>query len=131
MHLVANVYLQKTLTNMLGAAANTWFDVYGAAFEPDNNVIDFDGATQFRIVWEYNYTASTGTHTVRWVNQANNAEVLYTSSTFTAVQDGTDTGWQALPAAFTGSVVKTIEWQARGTNTTDDPQARGFRIFLK
>jgi hypothetical protein len=115
---------------MLGVGANTWTDVYGAVGEPDNNLIDFENASQFRIVYTWDYVGS-GTQTLRFVNKANNAEVLYTSAGFTADQDPGDTGWVNLPAAFSGAVVKTIEWQAESTTALDDPVAKGFKIFLK
>ena len=114
---------------MNGAAANTYVDAYNAAFEPDYHVIDFTNATQFRIVFVFDRVGS-GTQQLRWVNQANNAEVLYESVAFTTDQDGVDTGWQSIPAAFS-AVTKTIELQARSSTAGDDPVAYGFRIFLK
>jgi uncharacterized membrane protein len=115
-----------TFTNI----GTSYVDVYSALFEPDNNVIDFTNATQFRILYEWDYVG-VGTQTVRWVNKANVAEVLWTSAGFTADQDPGDSGWQNLPAAFSGAVVKTIKMQAVSTTAADDPVAHGFRIFLK
>jgi hypothetical protein len=130
MHLVATVDRQKTMTNMNGAAASTYVDIYNAAFEPDNNLIDFEGATKFRIVFEFD-RVGTGTLQLRWVDKADNTNVLWESAAFTADQDPADTDWLDLPAAFNGAVVKTIEWQAKSTAANDDPVARAFRIFLK
>jgi hypothetical protein len=124
--MVADTETSHTFTN-IGTA---FVDVYSALFEPDNNVIDFEGATQFRILYEWDYIG-VGTQTVRWVNKNNTAEVLWTSAGFTADQDPGDSGWQALPAAFTGSIVKTIKMQGNSTTAADDPVAHGFRIFLK
>jgi hypothetical protein len=129
MQMVATTERQKTLTNMNGAAANTYVDVYGAAFEPDYHVIDFTNATQFRIVFVFDRVGG-GTQRLRWVNQADNTEVLYESAAFTTDQDGVDTGWQSIPAAFSAST-ETIEFQARSSTAADDPVAYGFRIFLK
>ena len=129
MQMVATTERQKTLTNMNGAGASTYGDVYNAAFEPDYHVIDFTNATQVRIVYVFD-RVGTGTQRLRWVNQADNTEVLYESASFTADQDGVDSGWQALPAGFAGTT-KTIEFQARSTVANDDPIAYGFRIFLK
>lgn len=129
MRLVATTERQKTMTNMNGGAANTYVDVYNAAFEPDYNVIDFTNATEFRIVFAFD-RVGTGTQRLRWVNQADNTEILYESVSFTTDQDGVDTGWQAIPAGFSAAT-KTIEFQARSTVAGDDPVAWGFRIFLK
>ena len=126
MKLVAVAELTKTMTN-IGTA---YVDIYGAAFEPDNNVIDFDNATQFRVVWMWAYVG-TGTQNVRLVDKADNTQVLWTSANISANQDGTDTGWINLPAGFSGSVVKTIEWQGKSTTAADDPVGRGFKIYLR
>jgi hypothetical protein len=128
LHLVASIDRQKTLTNMNGAAANTYGDIYNAAFEPDNNLIDFTNATQFRIVYEFDRVGG-GTINVRWADKYDNTNVLWESAGFTADQDPGDSGWQNLPAAFSGE--KTIEWQAKSTTAADDPVARAFRIYLK
>lgn len=130
MHEVVSASRQKNMTNMNGAAANVYVDVYNAAFEPDNTVIDFGGATQFRIIFEFD-RVGTGTQQVRWVDKADNTNVLWEPAGFTVDQDGTDSGWLDLPAAFSGSVTKTIEMQARSTVGSDDPVLYGFRIYLK
>jgi hypothetical protein len=64
------------------------------------------------------------------VDKADNTKILWESATFTADQDGTDSGWINLPVAFTSGEA-TIEWQAKSTVAGDDPVARGFRVYLK
>ena len=70
-----------------------------------------------------------GNQQVRWVNVADNTQVLYESSTFTADQDPGDSGWFNLPGAFTGLVA--IEWQGKSTTATDDPIAKGYAIYVR
>ena len=126
MHMVACAALSKTMTN-IGTA---YKDIYVSLTDlgNDKHVIDFEGATSVRIIFFWDYVG-VGTQQVRWVNQADNANVLFESATFTADQDPGDSGWVALPAWATG--VKTIEWQGKSTTAADDPVAKGFRIFLK
>ena len=127
-HLVAYAALSKTMTN-IGTA---YVDIYAALTDLGNDahLIDFEGATDFRIVYFWDYVG-TGTQQVRWVNKADNAEVLWEAAGFTADQNPGDSGWLALPAAFSGAVAKTIEQQGKSTTAADDPQPKGFRIFLR
>ena len=126
MHLVAYAALSKTMTN-IGTA---YKDIYVGLTDlgNDKQPIDFGGATSFRIVHFWDYIGA-GAQQVRWVDQANNANVLWESATFTADQDPGNSGWLALPAWATGD--KTIEWQGKSNTAADDPVAKGFRIFLK
>ena len=125
-HLVAYASLSKTMTN-IGTA---YKDIYVSLTDLGNDkfLIDFGGAASFRIVYFWDYVG-TGSQQVRWVDLANNANVLWEAAAFTADRDGTDSGWLTLPAWATGD--KTIEWQGKSTTAADDPVAKGFRIYLK
>ena len=126
-HLVAYAALSKAMTNI----GTTYKDIYVSLTDLGNDyhLIDFTGATSFRIVYFWDYVG-TGTQQVRWVDRANNANVLWETAGFTADQTPGDSGWLALPAPFTtGDFV--IEWQGKSTTAADDPVAKGFRIFLK
>ena len=126
MHMVAYAALSKTMTNI----GTSYVDIYAALSDlgNDRHLIDFSGATSFRIIYFWDYVGS-GSQQVRWVDKADNANVLWESATFTADQDPGDSGWTVLPAWATGE--KTIEQQGKSTTAADDPQAKGFRIFLK
>ena len=126
MHMVAYAALSKIMTN-IGTA---YKDIYVALTDLglDKHLIDFGGAASFRIIYTWDYIG-TGAQQVRWVDQANNANVLWESPTFTADRDPGDSGWLALPAWATGE--KTVEWQGKSAQAADDPVAKGFRIYLK
>ena len=119
------VYFSKTKTN-IGTA---YVDIYNS-LEPDElfNVINFDNFTDFRILFIWDYIGA-GMQQVRFVDRANNANVLYESATFTADQDPNDSGWTALPVWATGE--KQIEQQGKSTTATDDPIAKGYILLLR
>ena len=126
MHMVAYAALSKIMTN-IGTA---YKDIYVALTDlgNDKHLIDFGGAANFRIIYTWDYVG-TGAQQVRWVDQANNANVLWESPTFTADKDPGDSGWVALPAWATGE--KTVEVQGKSSVATDDPAFKSFRIYLK
>lgn len=119
------VYLSKTKTN-IGTA---YVDIYNT-LEPDElfNVIVFDNFADFRILFIWDYVGA-GTQQCRFVDRANNANVLYESPTFTADQDPNDSGWTVLPAWATGE--KQIEAQGKSTTATDDPIFKGWILLLR
>lgn len=125
--LVASVWRSATMTN-IGSA---YKDIYSAtAFDAEHLAwIDFTSATQCRIVFIWDYIG-TGAQQVRWVDMADNANVLWESGTFTADQDPADSGWFAIPAAFQGAMKK-IEWQGKSTVAADDPISKGYAIYLR
>ena len=125
-HNAGQVFVSKTMTNI----GTSYVDIYAAAFDNENLLnIDFTGATSVRIVFMWDYVGA-GTQQVRWVDSADNNNVLIESATFVADQDSGDSGWVSLPAAFS-SATKIIEWQGKSTTSTDDPQAKGYIIYLK
>ena len=122
---VGQTYFSLTKTN-IGTA---YVDVYVSAFDEENIMkIDFRNATQFHIsyIWDY---VGTGTQQLRWVDVANNSNVLWDTLTFTTDQDGISSGFQALPVWANNEF--TIEWQGKSTTGTDDPIAKGYRIQLR
>lgn len=123
--LVAVADLSVTMTNI----GTSYKDIYSAAFQPDFHSIDFTNFTSCRMlnVWDY---VGTGTQQVRFADAADNANVLIEGTTFTADCDPCATGWVTIPAAFQGAT-KTIEWQGKSTTSTDDPAAKGFRLYCK
>lgn len=124
--LVAHVFVSKTMTNI----GTNYVDIYASAFDEENMaIVDFKNADSVKIVWIWDYIGA-GTQRVRWVDVGDNTNVLYESATFTADQDGIDSGWFVIPAAFAG-VKKTLEWQGKSTTSTDDPVGKGYVIYLK
>ncbi len=125
-YIVARHFASITKTN-IGA---TYADIYVAAAFAERNLasVDWTAVTEVRIVWIWDYVG-TGAQQVRWVDQANNAVVLYESSTFTADQDPADSGWFAKPVGITG--VRTMEWQGKSSVAGDDPIPKGYVIFVK
>lgn len=119
------VYLSLAKTN-IGTA---YIAIYMAAFSEENQmIIDFTNVTDVRIIYLWDYVG-VGTQQLRWVDAANNANVLREEPTFTTDRDPGDSGWFALPAAISG--VKTIEWQGKSTTGTDDPIAKGYKIMTR
>lgn len=125
-HMVAYAALSKTMASI----GSTFVDIYVALTDlgNDKHLIDFAGATSFRIIFFWDYVGS-GSQETRWVDKADNANVLWASAAFSADQDPGDSGWTALPGWVTGSM--TIEQQGKSSNAFDDPVPKGFRIFLK
>jgi FtsZ-binding cell division protein ZapB len=123
--LVAAIDLSRTMTN-IGA---TYKDIYSTAFDGEMSPINFTNATQFRILFMWDYVGS-GTQTVWWVDAADNTNILWTSNGVSADQDPGDSGWVDIPAAFVDAE-KWIEWQGKSTTAADDPIAKGYRIYLR
>ncbi len=85
---------------MLGFGANNYGDVYGGAFEPDNFVIDFTNATQFRIVftWDYGHWGrGTAARPLGQQGEQRARSSYEVGANFAADQDGVDSGWLAPP----------------------------------
>jgi hypothetical protein len=125
--LAARAWRSVTMTN-IGAS---YVSIYAAtAFDEEHlATIDFTGVAQVRMVFIWDYVG-VGTQQVRIIDRDNAANVLIESATFTADQDGTNTGWVALPAAFANQV-KRLAWQGKSTTAGDDPVARGYALYVK
>lgn len=123
--LVATADLSVTMTNI----GTSHKDIYSAAFQPDFHSVDFTNFTSCRMLNAWDYIGA-GTQQVRFVDAADNANVLIEGATFTADCDPCATGWVTIPAAFQNAT-KTIEWQGKSTTATDDPVAKGFRLYCK
>lgn len=122
--MVGQVSATKTMTNI----GTTNVDIYTAAFdEEDMMMIDCTNITDFRIVYMWDYVGA-GTHTIRWVDVANNSNVLYTT-TRTSDADAIDSGWFTKPAFCSGVI--TFEQQGSSTTGTDDPIAKGYVIYAR
>jgi hypothetical protein len=122
----AQVFASVTKTNI----GTSYADIYATAFDNENlAVVDFTGISHIRIIYMVDYVGA-GTQQYRWVNAADNTQVLAEASTITADADPADTGWVALPAAFSGTT-KTIEMQGKSTTGTDDPVVKGYAIYVK
>ena len=67
MHMVAYAALSKTMTNI----GTSYVDIYAALSDlgNDRHLIDFSGATSFRIIYFWDYVGS-GAQQVRWVDKA-------------------------------------------------------------
>lgn len=124
--LLVRHFVSITKTNIGAAYADIY--VAGAFAERNLATIDWTDITQVRFVWVWDYVG-TGSQQVRWVNAANNAEVLYESPAFTTDQDPADSGWITKPAAFTG--IKVVEWQGKSSVAGDDPIPKGYAIYGK
>lgn len=123
--IAAQTYLSLAKTN-IGTA---YVDIYAAAFDQENMAkIDCANVTDVRIVYLWDYVG-VGSQQVRWVDAANNANVLREEPAFTADKDPGDSGWFAKPAWCTGDVM--IEWQGKSTTGTDDPIAKGYKILVR
>lgn len=121
------VWRSVTKTN-IGTAYVQIYD--SVAFDEEHlSMIDFTNVTEVRIVWLWDYVG-TGAQQLRWVDQGNDANVLFESSTFTADQDPGDSGWFALPAAFVNQA-KRIEWQGKSATAGDDPIPKGYKIMTR
>jgi hypothetical protein len=125
--LAARVWRSVTFTNI----GTSYVSVYaGTAFDEEHlATIDFTGVTQVRMVFIWDYVGA-GTQQVRIIDRDNAANVLIESATFTADQDGTNTGWVSLPAAFVNQV-KRLAFQAKSTTGADDPVAKGYALYVK
>lgn len=105
-----------------------YIDIYVSTFDFENNfkIIDCTVFTEFRVIYSWDYVG-VGTQQVRWVDQANNANVFYESPTFTSDRLATDSGWFNKPAFC--STDYQLEWQGKSTTGTDDPTAQGYIIY--
>lgn len=126
MHMVAYAALSKAMANI----GTVYKDIYVALTDlgNDKHLIDFGGSASFRIIYTWDYVGM-GNQQVRWVDQADNKNVLHESTAFTSDRDPGDSGWVALPGWASGE--KTIGWQGKSSVATDDPVAKSFRIYLK
>ncbi len=128
-HLLGYVFVSKAFTNV----GSTWTDVYVTAFDAeDMMIIDFRNVDSVRAVFMVDYVGSL-TDTTRWVDVADNANILLQSGQFSADQDAGSvptTGWSVLPAAFVNAS-KTIEQQAISATSTNDPTYRGYALYGK
>lgn len=123
---IIGILYQSLVKTNIGTA---YIDIYTVAFNEENMmVIDCDETKNFRIVYIWDYVG-TGTQQLRWVNVANNANILYESPTFTTDRDGIDSGAFVTPSWCSGTV--TIEQQAKSTVATDDPVAKGYKIMVR
>jgi len=121
---VGEVYVSKTMTNI----GTTNVDIYVTAFdEEDMMMIDCTNIKDMRIVYMWDYVG-IGTQTIRWVNVADNTNILYTT-TRTSDADAIDSGWFAKPSFCTGVI--TFEQQGSSTTAGDDPIAKGYVIYAR
>lgn len=123
--IVGDVYQSVTKTNIPIAYA----DIYTSTFDWEiMTKIDCADVEFLRItfIWDY---VGLGSQQLRWVDTANNANVLFETGTFTTDRLGVDTGYFAKPSWCTGIV--DIEWQGKSTDATDDPVAYGYTIYSK
>lgn len=124
--LAASAYASVTKTN-IGTA---YVDIYTAAFDEENAAsVDFTGVTHVRAVYLWDYVGA-GSQSIRWVDAADNANVLIEVTGIVADADPGDSGWVALPAAFTNAT-KVIEWQGKSATSTDDPVAKGYKLYVR
>ena len=125
-HLMGTVFVSKTMTNI----GTTNVDIYNTAFDQEDMMFIWcTGITDFRIIWMWDYVG-TGTQTVRWVDVANNANVLDTIN-FAVDQDAGDTGWFAKPSWCTTGNFFFIEQQGSSSVAGDDPIAKGYNIYVR
>ena len=124
---VDRVYFSKTKTNV----GTTWVDVYNAAVDPEDTLINTTGTTQFRIVMTVDYVGA-GTQSVNLNQTTNNANRLWWFN-FTGDCDPCDSGWQNLPSwANSGSGIETfVEAQIVSTTSGDDPVFKGYQVWLR
>lgn len=120
------VHQSVTKTNI----GTSYIDVWVTLFDMEEmTLLHPNNATLFYISFQYDYVG-TGTQQCRFVNTANNAEVLYESSTFTADQNSNLSGWFTKPAWAT-SLVYSIEMQCKSTVAGDDPIVKGYIVYAK
>ena len=121
---VGEVFVSKTMTNI----GTTNVDIYVTAFDKeDMMIIDCSNITDFRIIYMWDYVG-TGTQTIRWVDVADNTNILY-STTRTSDADAIDSGWFAKPAFCSGII--TFEQQGSSTTAGNDPIAKGYVIYAR
>jgi hypothetical protein len=91
-------------------------------------LVDFTGATQFRIILTANLVA-VGPFQARVVRDSDSA-VLYESPSLTQTGERElDTDWQTLPAAASG--LQLVRLQAKSTTATDDPVFRRCVLLIR
>ncbi len=120
----AYVFQSVTKTNL----PTVYTDIYTTAFDSENMVtnIDCTGVNNFAISYMWDFVGA-GTDQVRWVEAGNNSNVLKEDTAISADQDSR-TGIFARPAWCTSSFV-IIEMQAKSSNGTNDPVAKGYVIW--
>ena len=91
--------------------------------------VDMTSAVEFRVFLNVNMVG-TGPLRARIVRDADNA-VLYenTNINVAAGERELDTGWQSVPAGFTG--VELLRWQMASATATDDPVFRRMGMLVR
>lgn len=128
------VFQSATKTNI----GTSYVDVYTTTFSQEeamNIYIHCDGVKEFTGFFNYDYVG-TGTHSIRVVDQANNANLLFERTDITA--DTSASGFNnvggnpiyAKPAWCTTGFFK-VELQAKSTVGTDDPVIWGYTIWSR
>lgn len=95
----------------------------------ERTLVEFTGCTEFRVV-VHAVLAQAGPYQMRIVRDSDNA-VLYESASINAAagEREFDTGIQPLPAAATGLIY--VRFQAKGSNTVDDPVFRRCVLMVR
>lgn len=113
----------RTFTNL----PTTYTDVYIAAFTEENRIrIDCLQTNLFQINYQWDFIGS-GTDRLRWVDPANNANILYEDATISADQDPNLNSF--IKPIWCTSSSQAIEMQALSSNGTNDPISHGYIIL--
>lgn len=120
------VHQSVTKTNL----PNTYTDIWVTLFDMEEmTLLHPNNVTYFYISMQYDFVGA-GNDQCRWVNTANNTQVLHESPTFTGDQNSYASGWFTKPASFT-ALIYSIEMQCKSSNGTNDPVPKGYVIYSK
>jgi hypothetical protein len=123
---VDRIYFSKTKTNV----GTSFVDVYSAALDPEDTLINTTGTTQFRIYITVDYVSGSATPESVALNQTSVANNKLWQFNFTSDCDPCDSGWQTLPSWASG-VETFVEAQINATTTGDDPVFKGYQVWLR
>lgn len=123
---VDRIYFSKTKTNV----GTSFVDVYSAALDPEDTLINTTGTTQFRIYITVDYVSAGVTPESVALNQTSAANNKLWQFNFTSDCDPCDSGWQTLPSWASG-VETFVEAQINATTSGDDPVFKGYQVWVR